>query len=139
MKGFPLLRRTCLLALLTVSSSVLALEQVPALDLDQLQPTRDQVVASQNTVELLRRHHYNRTRLDDALSAQMYDTYLKHLDPQRSLFTQQDIDAFSGNRLRLDDLLLQGDLRGEGGPDPGIRRQDVPSSASASSTRSATG
>ena len=110
MKGFPLLRRTCLLALLTVSSSVLALEQVPALDLDQLQPTRDQVVASQNTVELLRRHHYNRTRLDDALSAQMYDTYLKHLDPQRSLFTQQDIDAFSGNRLRLDDLLLQGDL-----------------------------
>ena len=110
MKGFPLLRQSCLIALLTLSGTVLSAEQNQALDLDSLQPTRDQVIASLNTVELLRRHHYNRIRLDDALSAQIYDTYIKQLDPQRSLFTQQDIDAFAGNRLRFDDLLKAGDL-----------------------------
>ena len=110
MKGFPLLRQSCLIALLSFSGSVLSAEQNQALDLDSLQPTRDQVIASLNTVELLRRHHYNRIRLDDDLSAQIYDTYIKQLDPQRSLFTQQDIDAFAGNRLRFDDLLKAGDL-----------------------------
>ncbi|MEH6564831.1 MAG: carboxy terminal-processing peptidase [Halopseudomonas sp.] len=110
MKGSNTLRQSCLIALLSISATSFAAEKAATLDLEQLQPTRDQVVASLNTVELLRRHHYNRTRLDDALSAQVYDTYLKHLDAQRSLFSQQDIDSFAENRLRMDDLLLSGDL-----------------------------
>jgi len=110
MKGSNTLRQSCLIALMTFSATTFAADKAVPLDLDRLQPTRDQVVASLNTVELLRRHHYNRTRLDDALSAQVYDTYLKHLDEQRSLFTQQDIDSFAENRLRMDDLLLSGDL-----------------------------
>ena len=91
MKGFPLLRQSCLIALLSFSGSVLSAEQNQALDLDSLQPTRDQVIASLNTVELLRRHHYNRIRLDDDLSAQIYDTYIKQLDPQRSLTRWSEI------------------------------------------------
>ena len=110
MKGSNTLRQSCLIAFMSISATVFAAEKAEPLDLDQLQPTRDQVIASLNTVELLRRHHYNRTRLDDALSAQVYDTYLTQLDSQRSLFSQEDIDGFAKNRLRMDDLLLSGDL-----------------------------
>ncbi|MFA5678321.1 MAG: carboxy terminal-processing peptidase [Pseudomonas sp.] len=83
---------------------------MPVLDLESLQPTREQMVASLNTVELLRRHHYNRIRLDDALSSEVFDTYLRNLDPQRSLFTAADIKDFEEYRHKFDDLLLAGDL-----------------------------
>ena len=33
---------------------------------DYLQPDRDQVIASLNVVELLKRHHYNKPPLNDA-------------------------------------------------------------------------
>lgn len=83
---------------------------MPVLDLENLQPTREQMIASLNTVELLRRHHYNRIRLNDELSSEIFDTYLRQLDPQRSLFTAQDIKDFETYRYKLDDLLLGGDL-----------------------------
>lgn len=109
-----ILRNSCLVALLCFSASAAATEgvdnTVPLLDLESLQPTREQAIASLNTVELLRRHHYNRIRLDDALSSEIFDTYLRHLDPQRSLFSAADIEEFSEYRHKFDDLLLSGDL-----------------------------
>ena len=110
MKGSNTLRQSCLIAFMAFSATTFAAEKAAPLDFEKLQPTQDQVIASLNAVELLRRNHYNRTRLDDALSAQIYDTYLQHLDAQRSLFTQADIDSFKKNRLSMDDLLLSGDL-----------------------------
>lgn len=104
------LRNTCLVALLTLGGSVYAAEKLPVLDVESLQSTREQRIASLNTVELLRRHHYNKIELNDALSSEIFDTYLKQLDPQRSLFTAKDIQAFEKHRLKLDDLLLSGDL-----------------------------
>lgn len=77
---------------------------------DGLHPDREQVVASLNVVELLRRHHYSKPPLDDARSVIIYDSYLKMLDPARSLFTAADIAEFDQWRLRFDDLLRSGDL-----------------------------
>src|SRR5690554_6503539 len=92
-------RKSCLIALycLGVGNAVAdeAVSAIPALDLESLQPTHEQMSASLNTVELLRRHHYNRIRLDDELSSEVFDTYLRQLDPQRSLFTEADIRDFS--------------------------------------------
>lgn len=109
-----ILRNSCLVALLCFSASAAATDGAesvaPLLDLESLQPTREQAIASLNTVELLRRHHYNRIRLDDALSSEIFDTYLRHLDPQRSLFSAADIEDFSEYRHKFDDLLLSGDL-----------------------------
>ena len=109
-----ILRKSCLVTLLCFSASMAAADgaehAVPLLDLESLQPTREQAIASLNTVELLRRHHYNRIRLDDALSSEIFDTYLRHLDPQRSLFSAADITDFSEYRYQFDDLLLAGDL-----------------------------
>ncbi|MEJ6656590.1 MAG: S41 family peptidase, partial [Pseudomonas sp.] len=109
-----ILRKSCVIALLSIGASAFAAETadsaMPIFDLESLQPTREQMIASLNTVELLRRHHYNRIRLDDALSSEIFDTYLRQLDPQRSLFTAADINSFEEYRHQLDDLLLKGDL-----------------------------
>lgn len=108
----PSLRKTCLIALFALGNSVaIAADKLPVLDVESLKPTREQTIASLNTVELLRRHHYNKMSLDDALSSEVFDTYLRQLDPQRSLFTAKDIAEFEKNRNNLDDMLLAGDLR----------------------------
>ena len=111
MKASHSLRTTCLTALLALGSSLaVAADKLPVLDVESLKPTREQTIASLNTVELLRRHHYNKMSLDDQLSSEVFDTYLRQLDPQRSLFTAQDIAEFEKNRHNMDDMLLAGDL-----------------------------
>jgi len=77
---------------------------------DKLEPSRDQVIASLNTVELLRRYHYSKLPLDDARSRLIYAGYLKSLDPSRSYFIESDIEGFNRWQLRFDDLLKKGDL-----------------------------
>lgn len=110
MKRSNILRSTCFVALFAMGFGALAAEQPTSIDLDGLQPTREQMLASLNTVELLRRHHYNKVRLDDELSGKIFDSYMKQLDPQRSLFTAADVDVFEQYRHSLDNLLLAGDL-----------------------------
>ena len=78
---------------------------------DYLQPDRDQMIASLNVVELLKRHHYSKPPLDDARSRKMYAGYLKMLDPARMYFTAQDIQAFNSWETQFDDLLKAGDLK----------------------------
>ncbi len=86
--------------------------QAKTTDLDwaSLKPDRNQVIASLNVVELLRRHHYNKPPLDDARSTKIYDSYIKLLDPARSYFTADDIAEFEPWRLQLDDFLKEGQL-----------------------------
>tara|TARA_R110001592_G_scaffold310481_1_gene585057 strand:+ start:30253 stop:32355 length:2103 start_codon:yes stop_codon:yes gene_type:complete len=110
MKLSNLLRSTCFVALFATGFGALAADQPTPIDFDSLQPTREQMLASLNTVELLRRHHYNKVRLDDALSEIIFDTYMKNLDPQRSLFTAADVQVFEEYRHSMDNLLLAGDL-----------------------------
>ncbi len=76
-----------------------------------LQPEREQVIASLNVVELLKRHHYNKPPLDDARSAKIYQSYLKLLDPSRSFFTAGDIARFDVWQNQFDDFLKTGDLK----------------------------
>ena len=78
---------------------------------DELQPDREQTIASLNVVELLKRHHYNKPPLDDARSSQIFDDYLKSLDPARGFFTAGDIRDFEAWRNRLDDYLKSGELQ----------------------------
>ncbi len=77
---------------------------------DGLQPDREQVIASLNVVELLKRHHYNKPPLNDERSLKIYDSYIKMLDPSRSYFTAADIAEFDQWRTKFDDLLKSGDL-----------------------------
>ncbi|MCQ4322751.1 carboxy terminal-processing peptidase [Stutzerimonas stutzeri] len=77
---------------------------------DYLQPNRDQVIASLNIVELLKRHHYNKPPLNDARSAKIFDGYLEMLDPSRSYFTAEDVAEFEAWRDQFDDFLKNGNL-----------------------------
>ena len=77
---------------------------------DYLQPDRDQVIASLNVVELLKRHHYNKPPLNDARSAKIFDSYIEMLDPARSYFTAGDIEEFKAWRTQFDDFLRNGNL-----------------------------
>lgn len=77
---------------------------------DKLQPDRDEVIASLNVVELLKRHHYSKPPLDDARSVIIYDSYIKLLDPSRSYFMAGDIAEFDKWKTQFDDFLKSGDL-----------------------------
>lgn len=78
---------------------------------DNLQPDRDEVIASLNVVELLKRHHYSKPPLDDKRSEIIYQSYLKLLDPARSYFLASDIAEFDKWRFQFDDFLKSGDLQ----------------------------
>ncbi|WP_171061335.1 MULTISPECIES: carboxy terminal-processing peptidase [unclassified Pseudomonas] len=93
------------LGLLPLSSDTFA-----ANSWDKLQPDRDEVIASLNVVELLKRHHYSKPPLDDARSVIIYDSYLKLLDPSRSYFLASDIAEFDKWKTQFDDFLKSGDL-----------------------------
>lgn len=96
---------------LVLSLSSLSLWASPSTtNWDYLKPDREQVIASLNVVELLKRHHYNKPPLNDARSQMIYESYLKLLDPARMYFTAADIQEFDAWRLRFDDLLKSGDL-----------------------------
>jgi carboxyl-terminal processing protease len=77
---------------------------------DNLQPDREEVIASLNVVELLKRHHYSKPPLDDKRSVIIYESYLKLLDPSRSYFMAGDITEFDKWRTQFDDFLKSGDL-----------------------------
>ncbi|WP_198291654.1 carboxy terminal-processing peptidase [Pseudomonas asplenii] len=77
---------------------------------DNLQPDRDEVIASLNVVELLKRHHYSKPPLDSARSVIIYDSYIKLLDPSRSYFLASDIAEFDKWKTQFGEFLKSGDL-----------------------------
>jgi carboxyl-terminal processing protease len=77
----------------------------------RLEPGMDQRYASNIATRFLTNYHYKRTRLDDELSAQIFDSYIELLDPNRIYFLRSDIDTFERYRLGMDDALRHSDLQ----------------------------
>ena len=77
----------------------------------ELRPAVQEAKAARLAAEVLTRYHYKPLALDDALSSQMFDRYLKALDPEKLHFLQSDIDRLAADRTRLDDAILTEDLR----------------------------
>lgn len=65
---------------------------------------------TRNIVDALSSRHYVSTKLNDALSEQIYEGFLEDLDPSKSYFLASDIAEFSSLKHQLDDTLLRGDL-----------------------------
>jgi carboxyl-terminal processing protease len=76
-----------------------------------LKPQMQEAKAAHLAAEVLSRYHYKPVALDDALSAETFDQYLKGLDPEKLYFLQADIDQLGVDRTRLDDAILTEDLR----------------------------
>ena len=51
---------------------------------------------------LLENEHYNPRRIDDQFSLEVFDAYLKALDPEKNLFTQEDIASLSKYKTTID-------------------------------------
>ena len=108
------MKRSILSATLALSFALSALPlaaKTTSNSWEYLQPDREQVIASLNVVELLKRHHYNKPPLNDERSEKIYQGYLKMLDPSRSYFIASDIAEFDQWRTRFDDFLKNGDLQ----------------------------
>ena len=75
-----------------------------------LQPTRAHAETATAAAQLLARYHYRAPQLDNVLSAQIFDRYLKSLDPARLFLLKSDIDEFSYTRSSLNEAIPQGQL-----------------------------
>lgn len=63
-----------------------------------------------DVVDNLESRHYLKQKLDDRMSGELLDAYLKGLDPARMFLLQGDIDSFARYRTKLDDTLNDGNL-----------------------------
>lgn len=61
--------------------------------------------------ELRNNHYYPPRKIDDSVSAQVFDKYLDRLDPDRAYFLATDVEHLDGKyRFSLDEALKRGDL-----------------------------
>ncbi len=60
--------------------------------------------------QVMEKFHYRKPRLNDRMSAQIFERYLESLDANRSFFSAADIARFERYRDQLDDSLRTGKL-----------------------------
>jgi carboxyl-terminal processing protease len=94
--------------LLLVASVVFA--SVDSGDALKIEPEMEHRYASNIATRFLTNYHYKRTRLDDELSSDIFDSYFELLDPNRIYFLAADIEMFERYRSGLDDALRHSDL-----------------------------
>ena len=75
-----------------------------------LVPLREFTDQSVAIIRALERQHYTGKRMDRAMSAQVFDTYIKRLDPMRHLLTQEDMNEFEPFRFLMHRYLKKGNL-----------------------------
>jgi carboxyl-terminal processing protease len=79
-------------------------------DLSTLTPKRQQAIQCIRIVSALEHYHYLGKKLDDTLSEQIFDRYIKYLDPSRNLFTRDDLEILERYRKQFDTDLKRGNL-----------------------------
>ena len=92
-------------AVVQANAPEVELQQFPS-----LRPLQQQAAAAQLTAKLIGEHHYKPVSLDDALSAKIFGSYLKALDPEKMFLLQADIDQWKEARNKLDDAVLTDNL-----------------------------
>jgi carboxyl-terminal processing protease len=97
------------LGLLLVPAIVVA--KPTSVPIDDLRSNEQQRQAALIITQVMERFHYRKPSLDDAMSKAIFDRYLESLDPNRSFFTQADVDRFDSYRDELDDSLRTGRLK----------------------------
>ncbi|MCI0697241.1 carboxy terminal-processing peptidase [candidate division KSB1 bacterium] len=77
---------------------------------DDLTPERQHPLVAKVLTTLLKQYHYNHSTLNDSVSSELLDSYVRLLDPNRLYFLAADIAAFEKYRRVLDDSLLNGNV-----------------------------
>lgn len=79
--------------------------------LELLSPTVEHRQATEVILHLMQQYHYSPVSINDELSDQIFERFLESIDPQKSFFLASDIEEFSQYRLKLDDALLDEELK----------------------------
>jgi carboxyl-terminal processing protease len=90
--------------------STAAWAAVPAQQPITLKPNMEQRFASNLATKFLTNWHYKDTRLDNSLSSNIFEGYVKLLDPNKSYFLASDVKSFERFCDGLDDALRHSDL-----------------------------
>ncbi|MFT7460534.1 MAG: carboxyl-terminal processing protease [Planctomycetota bacterium] len=87
-----------------------ALAEIPTVPESELKSDAKHEKAAEIITHIIDVYHYKKKPLDDELSSQILDNYLKSLDQNHSFFTKNDINEFERYRYTLDDALVKPDL-----------------------------
>ncbi len=72
-------------------------------------PTLFEGMVAKIVAQLISTQHYTLRKLDDQVSAELFDEFFNTLDRERKFFLAADLADFSEYRTQLDDMLLKGD------------------------------
>ncbi len=76
-----------------------------------LQPESQHITASKRIVAQYTRSHYKPVKMNDHLSEEIFDRYIKQLDYSRNIFLASDIQSFEKYRDDFDDEISRGKLQ----------------------------
>lgn len=79
-------------------------------ELPVLMPETQHATASKRITARFTRAHYKKVTIDDVLSGEIFDRFIKQLDYARNIFLATDIDDFQKYRLEFDSVLTRGKL-----------------------------
>lgn len=81
-----------------------------AVDLPILSPESQHATASKRITAQFTRSHYKTIKIDDELSQEVFDRYIKQLDYSRNIFTADDVASFQKYREGFDSVIARGKL-----------------------------
>ncbi|ROS04552.1 carboxyl-terminal processing protease [Sinobacterium caligoides] len=102
----PPFAAACIAAFIASTSSL----SVSAKEVNALKPLPVHSNVTEEIVDTLNSRAYQKLDIDDDLSQQLFDNYLKALDPSKSYLLQSDIDRLNLYRDKLDNQLKDGKL-----------------------------
>jgi len=96
---------------LSLSVSTFAFEKKVIPDeLPVLSPESQHATASKRVTARFTRAHYKKILINDTLSAEIFDRYIKQLDYARNVFLLSDINKLQKHRLNFDNVFSRGKL-----------------------------
>ena len=102
------LSRIAAALLLVVTTSALAAVSSEPLAMPKLSQQDQHFTASKLVAAIFTRGHYLPVKIDDELSAKVFDRYLDSLDYFHNVMLQSDVDAFAQYKFQFDDALQKG-------------------------------
>jgi carboxyl-terminal processing protease len=89
----------------TIVTAAVAVKPVGPAAVVELKPSASQASAALWSAKILSRYHYKPQEFNEALSARVFDRYIKDLDREKLFFVRSDIDQFAGERAKLGDAI----------------------------------
>lgn len=113
------MQKFCRIALAVSLSVSFSIGSINAYALDEtnkesllpaLAPESQHETASKRIAARFTRGHYKKVKINDVLSQEVFDRYIKQLDYARNVFLASDITEFQKHSLEFDDVFARGKL-----------------------------